>query len=166
MDLQLYNIILHTHIQFRFVFFSEILSTSKFFPTCPKYNLCSPCVRVQAALHLVFDYILRSALQSRDLKRCTHYTTECSEKINFWGGNILNINSLLSSPFISVRIVILMTRTKAKKILLKTTEMLVTASSTWEKTALINFYLLFSQQSQLSYDNDMYAVIKIKLGSG
>ena len=44
--------------------------------------------------------------------------------------------------------------------------MLVTASSTWEKTTLINFYLLFSQQGQLSYDNDMYAVIKIKLGSG
>ena len=78
----------------------------------------------------------------------------------------MNINSLLSSPFISVKIIILMTRTKGKKILLKTTEMLVTASSTWEKTALINFYLLFSQQSQLSYDNDMYAVIKIELGSG
>ena len=44
--------------------------------------------------------------------------------------------------------------------------MLVTASITWKKTALINFYLLFSQQGQLSYDNDMYAVIKIELGSG
>ena len=81
----------------------------------------------------------------------------------------MNINSLLSSPFISVRIVILMTRTKGKKILLKTTEMLVTASSTWEKTTLINFYLLFSQQGQLSYAvlcYAMYAVIKIKFGSG
>ena len=47
--------------------------------------------------------------------------------------------------------------------------MLVTASSTWEKTTLINFYLLFSQQGQLSYAVQcfaMYAVIKIKFGSG